>query len=161
MRLAALLATGALGALAACETAPGPESRMPVALHLVAENEAPEVRAVFDAYPEKLFDAATLACNGPGQNTVRPTRDSLRCESLPQPGDAAMLILQFEGTVEDLPRYVISFDGTDSGEGYVVAADSYIRVPAQSGGERLVKVGDSGSGGLLADVLRAAGGRPI
>lgn len=151
----------ALAALAACGTVTSPESPGLEALHIVEGAEPPVARAVFDAYPESLFSAATLACDGPGQSTIRPSRDSIRCEALPPPDDAALLILEFEGTVEDLPRYVISFEGAESPAGYVVAADSYIRVPGHSGETKLLKAEDPRSGELLADILRAAGGRPL
>ena len=72
-------------------------------------------QAYFPSYPEGLFFAAAATCDEPGQTVVRPSRDEVRCESLPSPQAAAGLILEHNGTVEDLPRYVFAFRGVQLG----------------------------------------------
>ena len=118
-------------------------------------------QAYFPNYPNRLFVAAGAVCNGPGQSVVRPSQNEVRCESLPDPESAAAIILQFNGTVENLPKLVISFSGRDTAQGYLVTADNYIRVPQRSGQTQLVRFPDQDVGRDLLRVLQSAGGRPL
>lgn len=151
---AAVLALG-IG-LAACTQAPT-SSVAPLA------GAAPEgaQQALFDDYPARLFLAAGAICDGPTQTVVRPSRNEVRCESLPNPQGAAALILQFNGTVEDLPKFVISFAGRDSEQGYLVTADNYIRVPQRSGPAQVVRFPDEAVRRDMIRLLQSAGGRPL
>lgn len=121
--------------------------------------EAPQ--AYFTGYPQQLFDAAAAACSRPGQSVATPNRNVLRCESLPDPQSAAALILQFNGTVEKLPTYVIAFQGVDTAQGYLVTADNYIRVPQKSGGAQQIRFPDPVISREMESILQAAGGRPL
>ena len=136
------LALGTGLALAACTDAAAP-SMAPQA----GAAPAGAQQAYFAGYPAGLFFAAGEVCDGPGQSVVRPTQNEVRCESLPDPESAAAIILQFDGTIEDLPQLVTSFVGRDTQAGYLVTADNYIRVP------RIDR--------NLAELLTAAGGRPL
>ncbi|MGJ8610150.1 MAG: hypothetical protein ACSHWY_03590 [Octadecabacter sp.] len=118
-------------------------------------------QAYFTGYPGHLFRAAAAVCVAPGQTVVQPSRNQVRCESLPDPEAAAALILQFNGTVEDLPTFVISFEGLETPQGYLVTADNYIRVPQRSGGAQQVRFPDRSVGNEVAALLEAAGGRPL
>lgn len=118
-------------------------------------------QAYFAGYHERLFFAAAETCNEPGQTVVRPNRDEVRCESLPTPQAAAGLILEQNGTVEDLPRYVFAFRGAQSGSGYVVTADTHIRVPQRDGGVRRLRLRDPRLEAELREILMIAGGRPV
>ena len=118
-------------------------------------------QAYFPSYPEGLFFAAAATCDEPGQTVVRPSRDEVRCESLPSPQAAAGLILEHNGTVEDLPRYVFAFRGVQSGAGYIVTADTHIRVPQRDGGARLLRLRDARLEAELREILMIAGGRPV
>ncbi len=118
-------------------------------------------RAYFAEYPRHLFFAAAEVCAAPGQTVVKPSRNEVRCESLPDPESAAALILQFNGTVESLPTFVISFSGQKLQQGYLVTADNYIRVPQRSGAARQVRFPDMNIGAEMAELLEAAGGRPL
>ena len=118
-------------------------------------------QAYFEGRPANLFFAASAVCDGPGQNVVRPNENEVRCESLPDPESAAALILQFNGTVEDLPKYVIAFSGQQDAVGYLVTADSYIRVPQRDGGSQQVRFPDERIEAELSRILQDAGGRPL
>ncbi|EAR51672.1 lipoprotein, putative [Oceanicola granulosus HTCC2516] len=151
-----------LALLAAC-AAPVPPGELVLDVSEVETGAAPgQSKAFFSDYPDRLFYAAAEACTAPGQEIVRPDRSHLRCESLPPVDAAAALILEFDGTVENLPRFVISFasEAADDG-GFLVTADNYIRVPQQAGGLRIIRLADSQMGRMMKDVMLRAGGQPL
>lgn len=116
-------------------------------------------RAVFAEYPQFLFDAIAASCDGPGRQVVRPAPDELRCEGLPPVEAAAALILDFDGTVDDLPRYVSSVAIAEDAAGYTVTADTYIRIPQSGGTVRIVRIPDPQLDALIRSVFEGAGGR--
>jgi hypothetical protein len=118
-------------------------------------------QAYFTEYPERLFFVAAELCDGPGQSVVKPNRNQVRCESLPDPESAAALILQFDGTVEALPKLVIDFSGRDTPQGYLMTVDNYIRVPQRNGGAQQIRFEDLEIANDLAELLESAGGRPL
>ena len=138
-------------------------TEMPVSTAPTALQAPPEgtQQAYFTDYPERLFAAAGAVCNGPGQSVVQPNANEVRCESLPDPESAAAIILQFNGTVEELPKFVISFSGQTTSQGYLVTADNYIRVPQRSGGAQQVRFPDLSVEKEMSALLSAAGGRPL
>jgi hypothetical protein len=83
----------------------------------LGETSESAAQAYFADYPARLFMTAEALCDGPGQNVVKPDRNQLRCESLSDPESTAAMILQFDGTVEDLPKLVIAFSERPAGEG--------------------------------------------
>lgn len=115
-------------------------------------------RAFFDDFPTPLFAAAGQACNGPGDLLVQEARGRLRCEVLPDPPAAAALILGYDGTIEDLPTYVIAFDTEPSETGYIVRNEAYIRVPQLDGGEVRIKTPDRRRARDIRKIFTAAGG---
>jgi hypothetical protein len=118
-------------------------------------------QAYFPAYPSNLFVAAAAICDGPAQTVVQPSRNEVRCESFPDTESAAALILQFNGSVQALPKFIIAFTGRDTSLGYLVTADNYIRVPQRSGGAQQVRFPDLSVSNELRALLRAAGGQPL
>jgi hypothetical protein len=118
-------------------------------------------QAYFPDYPSNLFVAAAAVCDGPAQTVIQPSRNEVRCESLPDTESAAALILQFNGTVQALPKFVITFTGRDTSLGYLVTADNYIRVPQRSGGAQQVRFPDISVSNEMTALLRAAGGQPL
>ncbi|MDC0115930.1 hypothetical protein OAH97_00440 [Octadecabacter sp.] len=128
---------------------------------LAGEVSGSAQQAYFTARPERLFTVAEVLCDGPGQSVVKPNANEVRCESLPDPGSAAALILQFDGTVEDLPRLVIAFAGRDTAEGFLVTIDNYISVPQRDGRTQQVRFADPAVAESLAELLTSAGGRPL
>ena len=131
----------------------------PVAPSPALSGQSP--RALFAEYPEILFQAVEASCEGPGREVVRPSERELRCEGLPPVEAAAALILQFDGTVEALPRYVSAVALDPAEGGYVVTADTYIRVPQPSGALRIVRIPDPRLDSVIREVFERAGGRPI
>lgn len=117
--------------------------------------------AFFNDFPALLFSAAGEACNGPGDVLVREDRGTLRCEVLPDPPSAAALILGYDGTIEDLPKYVIAFDTETRADGYIVRNEAYIRVPQLDGGEVRIKTPDRRRSRDIRQIFTAAGGTMI
>jgi len=138
-------------------------TQMPVSNAAPALGNAPSgaQQAYFTDYPDNLFFAAAAICDGPGQSVVQPNANEVRCESLPDPESAAAIILQFNGTVEALPKFIISFSGRTTDQGYLVTADNYIRVPQRSGGAQQVRFPNPSLMSDMKTLLEAAGGRPL
>jgi hypothetical protein len=118
-------------------------------------------QAYFPAYPSNLFVAAAAICDGPTQTVFQPSRNEVRCESFPDTESAAALILQFNGSVQALPKFIIAFTGRDTSLGYLVTADNYIRVPQRSGGAQQVRFPDLSMSNELSALLKATGGLPL
>tara|TARA_R110001606_G_C15156404_1_gene626445 strand:+ start:166 stop:624 length:459 start_codon:yes stop_codon:yes gene_type:complete len=116
-------------------------------------------RAFFDTYPAPLFLSLAAVCAGPGQSIVRPSANRLQCESLPDPESAAALILNYDGTITDLPRYVIGLQADPVASGFDVSTSYYIRVPQLSGRSVEVRLRDPALGREMRRTLQAAGGR--
>jgi len=115
-------------------------------------------QALFTERPDDLLRAAAEACIEPGQFLLRPGPDSVTCESLPMPEIAAALILRYDGTVSDLPRYVISFTAAALRDGYLVTTENFIRVPQRQGPALLIRLQDPMITDAFRDMLIAAGG---
>lgn len=148
-----LLALGAIG-LAACT----PVSIYPPA---IPGTDPGSYRAFYDAFPGALYAAHAEACTPPVEELVRVSRTEVRCELLLPPDVTAGVILEFDGTVEDLPRVVVSLDATRDGEGYIVTVDNYLRVPLQEGGVQLVRQRDAALDQLVGEMFATTGGLPI
>ncbi len=148
--------TGLILALTGC-------TEMPTSSGGPAAGDAPTgaQQAYFKAYPSRLFAAAALTCDGPGQSVLQPSQNEVRCESLPDPESAAALILEFDGTVQALPTFVIAISGRDTTQGYLVTADNYIRVPQREGGAQQIRFDDPVVAQDINTLLQAAGGRPL
>ncbi len=137
-------------ALTACATPPDPPPR--------PESEVGIERAFFASYPDRLFATLAAVCDGPGQTVVRPAENRLLCESLPDPESAAALIMNYDGTASDLPRFVIGLSADPEGEGFAVATYYYIRVPQASGKVVEVRLRDPALVREMQRTLQAAGG---
>jgi hypothetical protein len=118
-------------------------------------------QAYFENFPEVLFLAIAETCAGPAQTVVRPNRDEIRCETLPTPQDAAGLILEHNGTVENLPRFIYGVKSVTSGDGRIVTADTYISVPQRDGGIRRIRLRDAHLEAEMREILILTGGRPL
>lgn len=126
---------------------------------LRADADVGTERAFFDAYPDRLFASLASVCDGPGKTIVRPAANRLQCESLPDPESAAALILSYDGTVTDLPRYVVGLQADPIASGYDVSTSYYIRVPQISGTAVEVRLRDPALVREMRRTLLAAGGR--
>jgi hypothetical protein len=152
----ALLAT-----LPACGPAPLAVPALPAPAAPVADGLQPgQEQAFFAAWPQTLLTAARAACSEPGQSPTEPAPGTIRCETLPTPDIAAALILNYGGTVESLPLYIVSFTTAPQGTGYIVTADSYVVVPQADGTLREVRLPDPAVAAGMQDLMRAAGGTP-
>lgn len=119
-------------------------------------------QAYFATFPDTLFAAAALSCTAPGQTVVRPSATEIRCESLPDPQTAAAIILGFDGSVREIPRIVFAFAAQPATDGgYIVSADSYLRVLQNSGQRQIVRFPDAVVQSDLRDILRSAGGQSL
>lgn len=118
-------------------------------------------QAYFATYPGQLFQAFAALCNKPGQTLARASRNEVRCEGLPPVESAAAIILQFNGSVEDLPKIVTSFMGRPLNNGYLVTVDNYISVPQRTGGTQQIRIPDPELNREISQLLRSVGGRPL
>ena len=115
-------------------------------------------QAFFSEPPDALLLAAAEACVEPGQFLLRPGPGRVTCESLPTPEIAAALILRYDGTVSELPRYVISFAADPLPQGYLVTTENFIRVPQRQGPPLLIRLQDPLITQAFRNMLIAAGG---
>lgn len=121
---------------------------------------APEgPQAFFSEFPDRLLFAVEASCTAPGQQIVRAGAASLRCESLPPVEATAALILEYDGTVDDLPRLVTAVSSEPQDDGHLVSTDIYIRVPRRTGGVEVIRLGDDDLDRAIRAVLVRAGGR--
>jgi hypothetical protein len=150
-----------LVAVAGCSPVPALSPPGLPAETVLANDATSQSRAFFPAFPDRLLSAAVAACNSPGQRPESPDASTVRCLSLPTPDVAAALILSYDGTVSDLPLYVVSFDTMPSEGGYVVTADSYVTVPQTDGSVRTVRLLDPNVTSGMMDLLVAAGGTAV
>lgn len=156
-----LSALALLATLPACAPAPLAVAALPAPAAPVAGGLQPgQEQAFFAAWPQTLLTAARAACSEPGQSPSEPVPGTIRCETLPTPDIAAALILNYGGTVESLPLYIVSFTTTPQGAGYLVTADSYVVVPQTDGSLREVRLPDPAVAAGMQDLMRAAGGTP-
>ncbi|MFQ6548976.1 hypothetical protein AADZ90_013540 [Aestuariibius sp. 2305UL40-4] len=117
--------------------------------------------AYFSEYPSDLLDAAQEACSGPGDEIRRHQGDSFSCEMLLPPEATAGIILEYDGNLEDLPRFVFRFDTEERGSGYLVTTDNFVRVPQRDGGTIRIRLRDMRLERRMAILLTQAGGRPL
>lgn len=118
-------------------------------------------QALFDAYPEPLFVLAEQVCSTPAEIAIRPNRDEFRCERLPDPQTAGSLILEFDGTIDALPRFVLRLSGAETTEGYLVTADNFILVPLAAGGTRIITFPDPETERAWQEILTRIGGTVV
>lgn len=142
MRLATLLMVAILTGCAAPE--PGPTSG----------------KARFAEYPNALIAAVKSACIGPSQTFSRPQHDMVECREYLPPEPTAAIILNFDGTAEDLPQLVIRFRTTQDDPGFLVQNDIYLNVPQKTGGTLKVKQTDAEFNRTLNALYERAGGVP-
>lgn len=117
--------------------------------------------AYFAGYPEGLLTAALAACTAPAQTARRPAQGTVICETLPSPESAAALILTHDGTIEALPSYIVGFQAIAAKDGYLVTADTYIRVPQFDGTVAQIRLPDEGIEDIVRALLISAGGTPL
>lgn len=156
IRTAALVSL--LGLVAACDVAP---SAGPAGIDRAVAAGAPQ--AYYADFPSQLFLAHEQVCTRPSEKFVRISATEIRCEMLLPPEMTGGLILEFDGTVEDLPRLIMAFYAQAATEGgWLVTSDSFIRIPQrEGGGVREVRLPDPELRATLTELFRLSGGRPL
>ncbi|WP_420863266.1 hypothetical protein [Algirhabdus cladophorae] len=114
--------------------------------------------AQFSDYPGVLFTAAETTCSRPYETLIRTSKTKLRCEALPPPTVMAQIILAYDGTLDDLPRYVLEFSADQNPQGYLAKAVFYLDVPQRSGPTIHVKFADPDLRKNLDRLLEGSGG---
>lgn len=117
-------------------------------------------KARFSAYPDALFEAFESACGGPAQTFQRPEPDIVECREYLPPEATAALILNFDGTPQDLPELVIRFRAEIAEAGYMVENDVFVSVPQKSGQRLQVRREDRRLMKTLDQLYERAGGVP-
>ncbi|MEX0284416.1 MAG: hypothetical protein AB3N23_07365 [Paracoccaceae bacterium] len=120
----------------------------------------PTGRAMFQSYPDALFEAFESACGGPAQTFNRPNPDVVECREYLPPEATAALILSFDGTTEDLPELVIRFQAQAADAGYLVENDVFVSVPQKDGRRVQVRREDHKLMRTLDKLYERAGGVP-
>lgn len=117
-------------------------------------------RARFTEYPERLISAFESACTGPAQSFRRPEPDLVECREYLPPESTAAIILNYDGTPEDLPELVIQFRTRADKTDYVVQNDVFLNVPQKQGKPLQVRQHDRALGRTLDALYTRAGGVP-
>ena len=115
-------------------------------------------KARFPDYPDRLLEAFQAACEGPTQSFTRPTQDVVECREFLPPEPTAAIILQYDGTLDDLPELVIRFRTETSAPGYVVSNNVFLNVPQKSGEVLEVRIASDRLQDRFDDLYRRAGG---
>lgn len=117
-------------------------------------------KARFAAYPDALIEAFESACEGPAQSFVRTGSDVVECREYLPPTTTAAIILNFDGTPEDLPELVIRFRTQIDAPGYLVENDVFLNVPQKTGRALQVRRPDPKLDRTLDALYVRAGGTP-
>lgn len=138
-------------ATAGCDTvAPAPK-----------DGGTPVTAAFFSQPPTALFQAARSACTGPNESFHTPRKGVSQCRILLDPETTATMILGFDGTVNDLPRLVISMASLKAESGHVVAGCAYLLIPQKNGHIRRLVHNDRVVDAKLRELMRRADGQPL
>ncbi|WP_146345553.1 hypothetical protein [Falsiphaeobacter marinintestinus] len=117
-------------------------------------------KARFTSYPTDLLAAFESACMGPAQTFSAPGPDLVECREYLPPEPTAAIILNYDGTPEDLPQLVIRFRTLADTPGFVVENDVYLNVPQKAGTEIQVRHYDTRLHRTLEELYKRAGGVP-
>jgi hypothetical protein len=107
-----------------------------------------------------LIEAFKSACSGPAQSFHRPEPDLYECREYLPPEPTAAIILNFDGTPEDLPQLVIRFRTRPDGTDFLVQNDVFLKVPQKTGVPLQVRQNDQRMLRTLNLLYRRAGGVP-
>lgn len=133
--------------LAGCQPAP------PATVQNVA---MPKAR--FAQYPDSLLGAFRSACSEPAQSFNRLDANTVECREFLPPEATAALILNFDGTHEELPELVIRFRTQAAETGYLVENDVFIHVPRRNGPALNVRRNDPHLKRTLGQLYTYSGG---
>ncbi|MBC6408598.1 MAG: hypothetical protein GDA40_11120 [Rhodobacteraceae bacterium] len=94
-------------------------------------------------YPTGLINAFQAACVGSAKSFLKPSPTTFECREFLPPETTAAIILNFNGTSEDLPELVIRFETEDLSLGFLVTNDVFLNVPQKTGDTIQVRMQDS------------------
>ena len=145
---------GVLGLLSACDAISSPAA-------VTVPRAVPAMQARYGEDPKALFAGLALYCSGPAFRYQRTTRHDAQCDELLSPQMTAAMILEFDGTIEDLPRLVLRFIAKPDAGGFVVSNQTYVLVPQQRGGALRIYYTDRNLRKKLTSLYRETGGAPL
>ncbi len=122
--------------------------------------EPPHTKARFSSYPRDLLGAFESACTGPANLYSEPADGVAECREYLPPDPTAALILQYDGTPEDLPQMVIQLRTRADTPGFLVEHDVYLNVPQKTGADIQIREYDTELHRTLEQVFIRAGGVP-
>jgi len=129
--------------------------------YVVAEGEEGRQAGFFSEFPDRLFEIAEQVCDDPNETLTKRSRSDIECESLPTPEAAAALILRFDGDIQRLPTLVNTLEAERFGEGYMVLAQYFFRVPQLGGDTIVVRLPQRQADDALRRIFVRAGGVPV
>lgn len=122
----------------------------------------PAVRsAQFAAFPNTLFSSFETDCSGPGEDYVKTAQGSFECRELLPPQASAFLILNYDGSPQNLPQVVTRLSSTQNSQGYRVDADMFFLVPQKDGSTVKVPVESEALNRDLSELYVGFGGTPL
>ncbi len=117
--------------------------------------------ARFTERPDHLFAALEETCTKPADTFVRKSPDQVQCRTFLPPKPTAAIILNYDGTIRDLPELVVQLSGQVDADSYVLENSYFLEVPQLRGPTLQVRQGDRRVERRMISLLRAAGGVPL
>lgn len=122
----------------------------------------PTLRAHYDRFPTGLALAARAACGDPAETFITHSDLWFECQSLMPPEPTAGLILKYDGTMDDLPKLVISFRFSPASTGgLTLHQQNYALVPQRGGGAVRIAQPSARIDATMRALIRKSGGTPI
>lgn len=118
-------------------------------------------RAQFSAYPQNLLSSFATDCSGPGDTYVQTGRASFECRELLPPQASAVLILNYDGSPQDLPEIVTRLKAAKNAAGYLVDANVFFRVTQKDGTALVVPIEGKDLNRDLSALYTRYGGVPV
>jgi hypothetical protein len=117
--------------------------------------------ARFTERPAHLFAALEETCTKPADTFVRKSMDLVQCRTFLPPEPTAAIILNYDGTIKELPELVVQLSGQIDADSYVLENSYFLEVPQHRGPTLLVHQGDRRVERSMISLMRAAGGVPL
>lgn len=113
----------ALGLLSGCmapdtATTPIPQDKTPFS-----------VQATYDTLPKEFMASVIAFCLDKNETLSTVSDTTVRCERLAPPRLTAALILQYDGHVEDLPKFITDYTVEKADDSFLVSVKTFIDVP--------------------------------
>ncbi|NSX55670.1 hypothetical protein [Parasulfitobacter algicola] len=125
------------------------------------ERPASKRQIYFTEFPSDLYAAAEASCRDNADMIRSSSKSQLICEAHPPPQIAANLIAAHQGTLDDLPLYVMSLNTKESPGGFITTLDFHTRVPREDGKAILIRTRDPRANRAMERLIRMSGGRSV